>query len=84
METVISTRMSHKAKRDKAQPRIVTPECADAMRVSEDYASTPCTRTKRLMINRVMSKCRTRQPESCDDWLERKCADRTSDKSQIG
>ena len=28
METVISTRMSHKAKRDKAQPRIVTPECA--------------------------------------------------------
>ena len=41
METVISTRMSHKAKRDEAQPRIVTSECADAMRVSEHYASTP-------------------------------------------
>ena len=78
METVISTRMSHKAKRDKAQPRIVTPECADAMRISEHYASTPCTRTQRLTINRMVSKCRTRQPESCDtlsafvhDWLER-------------
>ena len=78
METVISTRMSHKAKRDKAQPRIVTPECADVMRVSEHHASTPRTRTQRLMINRMMSKCRARQPESCDtlsaflhDWLER-------------
>ena len=47
-ETVISTSMSHKAKRDKAQPRTVTPECADAMRVSEHYASTPCTRTQRF------------------------------------
>ena len=54
METVISTRMSHKAKRDKAQPRIVTPECADVMRVSEHHASTPRTRTQRLMINRMM------------------------------
>ena len=78
IETVISTRMSHKAKRDKVQARIVIPECADAMRVSEHYASTPCTRTQRLTINRMASKCRTRQPESCDtlsaflhDWLER-------------
>ena len=78
METVISTRMSHEAKRNKAQPRIVIPECADAMRVSEHYTSTPCTRTQMLMINSMVSKCRTRQPESGDtlsaflyDWLER-------------
>ena len=78
METVISTRMSHKAKRDEAHPRIVTSECADAMRVSEHYAGTPCTRTQRLTINRMASKCRTRQPELFDtlsaflhDWLER-------------
>ena len=77
-EAVVSTRMSHKAKRERAQPRIAAPECADAMRVSEHFASTPCTRTQRLMINRMMSKCRTRQLESCDtssaffhDWLER-------------
>ena len=42
-ETVISTRMSHKAKRDKAHPRIVTPECADGMRVSE-HAHKRCNR----------------------------------------
>ena len=41
METVISTRMSHEAKRNKAQPRIVILECADAMRVSEHYPSSP-------------------------------------------
>ena len=40
METVISTRMSHKAKRNKAQPIIVIPECADAMRVSEHYVKS--------------------------------------------
>ena len=78
MQTVISTRMPHDAKRNRAQPRIVIPEYADAMRVSEHYASTPCTRTQRLMINSTMSKCRTRKPESYDmltaflhDWLER-------------
>ena len=78
MQTVISTRMHHEAKRNRAQPRIVIPEYADAMRVSEHYASTPCTRTQRLTINSMMSKCRTRQPESFDtssasvhDWLER-------------
>ena len=78
LETVISTRMSHKAKRDKAQPKNLTSDCADAMRVSEHYASTPCTRTQRLTINNMVSKCRTLQPESCDtlfasvhDWLER-------------
>ena len=78
IETVISTRMSYKAKRNRAQPSIVMPEYADAMRVSEHYASTLCTRTQRLMINSMMSKCRTRQPESYDtlsaffhDWLER-------------
>ena len=56
----------------------MTSECADAMRVSEHYTSTPCTRTQRLTIKRMVSKCRTRQPESCDtlfacfrDWLER-------------
>ena len=50
----------------------------DAVRVSEHYASTPCTRTQRLTINRMVSKCRARQPESCDTlsaflhyWLER-------------
>ena len=52
--------------RDKAQPRVVTPECADAIHVSEHCMSTPCTRTQRLTINRLVSKCRTRQPESCD------------------
>ena len=78
MQTVISTRMPHEAKRNKAQPRIVIPECADAMRVSEHYTSTPYTRTQRLTINRMVSECRTRQPESCEtlsaffhDWLER-------------
>ena len=40
----------------------------DAMRVSEHYVSTPCTRTQRL-IKSMMSKCRTRQPESFDRWL---------------
>ena len=55
----------------------------------EHHASTPYTRPQRLMINSMMSKCRTRQPESYDtlsaflhDWLER-CVDRTSDRSQI-
>ena len=66
METVISTRMPHEAKRNRAQPRIVIPEYDDAMRVSEHYASTPCTRTQRLTINSMMSMCRTRQPESHD------------------
>ena len=65
----------------KPSQEIVTPECADAMRVSEHYASTPCTRTQRLLVNSMMSKCRTRQPESCDtpsaflhDWLSSECA----------
>ena len=78
MQTVISTRMHHEAKRNRAQSRIVIPEYADQMRVSEHHASTPCTRTQRLMINSMMSRCRTRQPESYDtlpaflhDWLER-------------
>ena len=63
----------------EAQARIVTSECAHAMRTSEHYASTPCTRTQRLTINRMVSKCRTSRPESCDtlsvllhDWLERR------------
>ena len=38
METVISTEMSHDAKKNEAH----------AMRVSEHYVSTPCTRTQRL------------------------------------
>ena len=78
METVISTRMSHKAKRGKARPRIVTPECADAKRVPEHYARILRTRTLQSVISRVMSKCRTRQPVSFDTlsaflhaWLER-------------
>ena len=77
VQTVISTRMHHEVKRNRAQPRIVIPEYADAMYVSEHHASTPCTRTQRLMINSIMSKCRTRQPKSYDklsafphDWLE--------------
>ena len=69
MQTVTSTRMPHEAKRNRAQPRIVIPEYADAMRVSEHYASTPCTRAQRLMINSMMSKCRIRQPESYDTFI---------------
>ena len=34
MQTVISTRMLHEAKRNRAQPSIVIPEYADAMRES--------------------------------------------------
>ena len=41
MQTVTSTTTSHKAKRDGTQPRVVTLECADAMRVPEHYANTP-------------------------------------------
>ena len=64
MQTVISTTMPHEAKRNRAQPRIVIPEYADAMRASEHHASTPCTRTQKLMINSMMSRCR--QPGSYD------------------
>ena len=78
MRTVISTTTSHKAKRDETQPRVVTVEYADATRVPEHYASTPHPRALRPVISRVMSKCRTRQLESCDTssaffhaWLKR-------------
>ena len=40
-QTVTSTTTSHKAKRDGTQPRVVTLEYADAMRVPEHYANTP-------------------------------------------
>ena len=66
MQTVISTTTSHRAKRDEAQLRVVTHECADAMRVPEHYASTLCTRTLQSVTSRLMSKCRTRQLESCE------------------
>ena len=67
MQTVISTTTSHKAKRvDEAQLRVVIHEYADAMRVLEHHASTPRTRTLQSIISRMMSKCRTRQLESCD------------------
>ena len=66
MQTVISTTTSHRAKRDEAQLRVVTHEYVDAMRVPEHYASTLRTRTLQSVISRVMSKCRTRQLESCD------------------
>ena len=66
MQTVISTTTSHRAKRDEAQLRAVAHEYADAMRVPEHYASTPRTRTMQSVISRVMSKCCTRQLESCD------------------
>ena len=66
VQTVISTTTSHKAKRDETQPRIVTLEYADAVRAPEHYASTQRTRAVQSVISRVMSKCRTRQPESCD------------------
>ena len=79
MQTVISTTTSHRAKRNEAQLRVVTHEYADAMRVPEHYASTLCTRTMRAVISSVMSKCRTRQLESCDAlsaffhaWLKRR------------
>ena len=78
MQTVISTTTSHKAKKDKTQPRVVTHEYADAMRVPEYYASTLRTRMLQSTISRMMSTCRTRQLESCDTlsaffcaWLER-------------
>ena len=78
IHTVISTTTSHRARRDEAQPRVVTHEYADAMRAPEHYASTLRTRTLQSVISRVMSKCRTRQLESCDTlsaffhaWLER-------------
>ena len=78
MQTVISTTSSHRAKRDEAQLRVVTHEYADAMRVPEHYASTLRTRTMQSVISRMMSKCRTRQLESCDTlsaffhaWLEK-------------
>ena len=77
MQTVISTTTSHKAKRDEAQLRVVTHERADAMRVPEHNANTERTRTLKSVISRVMSKCRTRQLESCGTlsaffhaWLE--------------
>ena len=78
MQTVISTTTSHKAKRDETQPRVVILVYADAMRVPEHYARTLSTRTLQPVISRVMSKCRTRQLESCDTlsaffraWLSR-------------
>ena len=74
----ISTTTSHRARRDEAQLRVVTHDYADAMRVPEHYASTLRTRTLQSVTSRVMSKCRTRQLESCDTlsaffhaWLER-------------
>ena len=66
MQTVISTTTSHRAKRAEAQLRVVTHEYVDAMRVPEHYASTLRTRTLQSVISRVVSKCRTRQLESCD------------------
>ena len=63
MQTVISTTMSHKAKRDEAQLRVVTHEYADAMRVLEHNLRT---RSLKSVISRAMSKCRRRQLESCD------------------
>ena len=66
MQTVISTTTSHKAKIDETQPRVVALEHADAMRVPEHYASTLRTRTLQSVTSRVMSKCRTRQFESCE------------------
>ena len=66
MQTVISTSTSHKAKRDETQLRVVTHEYADAMCAPEHHASTLRTRALESVISRVMSKCRTRQLESCD------------------
>ena len=72
MQTVTSKTTSHKAKRDETPPRVVTHEYADAM------CAPPRTRALRSVIRRMMSKCRTRQLESCDTlsaifhaWLER-------------
>ena len=64
MQTVISTTTSHKVKRDETQPRVVTLEYADVMRVPEHYASTLRTRALRPATSRMMPKCRTRQFES--------------------
>ena len=66
MQTVISTTTSHKGKKDETQPRVVTHECADAMRVPEHCASTPRTQALKSVISRTMSKCRTRQLQSCN------------------
>ena len=82
MQTVISTTTSHKGKRDETHLRVVTHEYADAMRVPEHYASTLRTRTLQSVTSRMMSKCRTRQLESCDTlsaffhaWLEREACE---------
>ena len=78
MQTVTSTTTSHKAKRDGTQLRVVTLEHADAMCAPEHHASTLHTRALRSVTSRMMSKCRTRQLESCDPssaffhaWRER-------------
>ena len=61
-----SARESPQNPRETTKSRIVTPKCADAMRVSEHHTSTPCTRTQSLTIKRMVSKCHTRQQKSCD------------------
>ena len=78
MQTVISATTSHNAKRDETQTRVVTHEYADAMCAPDHHASTLRTRALRSVISRMMSKCRTRQLESCNTlsaffhaWLER-------------
>ena len=84
MQTVISTTTSHNAKRDETQTRVVTREYADA----DHHASTLRTRALRSVISRMMSKCRTRQLESCNTlsaffhaWLERGVWGEASEKS---
>ena len=61
-----------------ARCSVVTHEYGDAMRVLEHHASKLRTRALQSVISRVMSKCRTRQLESCDTlsaffraWLAR-------------
>ena len=75
---VTSTKSHPRSKRDETQPRTVTLEFADVMCAPEHHASTLRTRALRSVNNRMMSKCRTRQLQSCDTlsaffhaWLER-------------
>ena len=84
METVISTTTSHKAKKDWTQSGVVTHKYADAMRVPGHYASTLRTQALKSVVSRMLSKCRTRQLESCDTlsaffhaWLEGEASERS-------
>ena len=53
--------MFHQAKGDEVRSRIVVREYADGVFAPNHHAGTPPTWTLKLVINRMMSKRRTRQ-----------------------